>query len=126
MLERKRPMNLNLVTIHFPVTAVVSILHRISGILIFLFLPFGLWLLDLSLSSSQGFALVGQLFNQSHVFCLIIWLALVSFSYHFFAGIRHLIMDLGFAESLKAGRFSAWLILIATFIVAVLLGVWLW
>ncbi len=126
MLERKRPMNLNLMTIRFPVTAIVSILHRISGILIFLFLPFGLWLLDLSLSSSQGFALVGQLFNQSSIFCFIIWLGLVAFSYHFFAGIRHLIMDMGFSDSLKGGRLSAWIILIATFIAAILLGVWLW
>lgn len=54
-MKKQRPVNLALLTIRFPATAVASILHRASGVLVFLLIPFLLWALDRSLASPEGF-----------------------------------------------------------------------
>lgn len=122
---RQRPKNLNLLTIRFPLPAIVSILHRISGVVLFLMIPFLLWGLKLSLASAQDFDDVRQF--MAYPLCkLIIWLLLSAFIYHFIAGIRHLLMDVGIGETLKGGRFSAKLTLLISAICILLLGRWLW
>ncbi len=124
-LPRVRPVNLNLLTIKFPLPAIASILHRLTGLLLFIFIPFLLWALQTSLASSGSYQdLITYLSNPFSKF--IIWVFIVSFTYHLFAGIRHLIQDIGWGESLKAGRSSAYLIIILTFFVAISVGIWLW
>ena len=124
-MKHKRPINLNLFTIKFPITAIVSILHRLSGLLLFILIPFLLWGLNLSLSSQQDFdALYFRLTTPWSKF--IIWLLLSAFIYHFVAGIRHLIMDAGIGEGLKSGRLGAILVLVISVILTLLAGIWLW
>ncbi len=124
-IPRTRPVNLNLMTIRFPIPAIASILHRISGLLLFICIPFLLWALQTSLESAGSYQdLITYLSSPFSKF--IIWVLFTSFIYHFFAGIRHLIQDIGFGESLKAGRSSAYLILILTSFIAILMGIWLW
>jgi succinate dehydrogenase cytochrome b subunit len=105
--------------------ALVSILHRISGIIIFLSLPLFLYWLNQSLVSADHF---DRLATQLHTPGLkwVLWIVLSAVAYHFFAGVRHLLMDAGLAETLPAGRKSAGLVLIVTGIAVVLLGIWLW
>lgn len=121
----KRPVNLNLFTIKFPITAIVSILHRASGAILFLLIPFLLWLFDTSLASEGNFIEL-QAILVNPLVKILIWLILAAFFYHLLAGIRHMVMDLGFAESLQAGRFSSWLVIILTLILIILTGIWLW
>ncbi len=124
-IQRTRPVNLNLMTIKFPVPAIVSILHRISGLLLFIIIPFLLWALQTSLDSSGSYQnLITYMSNPLSKFT--IWVFIVCFIYHLFAGIRHLIQDIGWGESLKAGRISAYLIMILTSLIAILVGIWLW
>jgi succinate dehydrogenase / fumarate reductase, cytochrome b subunit len=124
-VKKQRPINLNLFTIHFPIPAIASILHRISGVLLFLLIPFILWGLELSLNSSQAF-------DDIHYFLtrpfskFIIWGFLAAFIFHFVAGIRHLLMDIGIGEELKSGRLGAWLTFIISAVLIVLTGIWLW
>lgn len=124
-MTKQRPKNLNLLTIRFPLPAIVSILHRISGVILFLMIPFGLWALDLSLSSPEDFDNLHQ-FLSSPLMKLIIWGLLSAFIYHFFAGIRHLLMDIHVGDELKSGRLSAKLTMIISIIFIILAGVWLW
>jgi len=125
-VNTKRPVNLNLMTIKFPSTAIISILHRISGVFLFLLLPCILLALQYSLLSPQGFAKVQHVF-QNPISKLVIWLLLTSLAMHFFAGIRHLLMDLGWGDkNMKQGKATAWLTMTITFILFVLIGVWLW
>jgi succinate dehydrogenase / fumarate reductase cytochrome b subunit len=122
---KQRPVNLNLMTIHQPMMAVVSILHRLSGVLLFLSIPFLLWVFSLSLNSPDSFALVHSWFAKVLIKCLI-WLILSALIYHGIAGIRHFIMDFGIGESLNGGRISAYITLLLSLAFAVFLGVWLW
>lgn len=121
----KRPINLNLLTIRFPLTAVVSILHRISGFFLFLVIPVFLALMALSLQSPEAFFTVHACFAHP-VTKLVIVGFLFALFYHIFAGIRHLLMDAGVAEELKSARFSAGLVIVLALLLTGLLGIYLW
>ncbi|CAH0533883.1 Succinate dehydrogenase cytochrome b556 subunit [Vibrio stylophorae] len=110
---------------HFPIPAIASILHRISGVVLFLSLAPLLWLLNQSLASPSQFAEV-QIWLSYWWMKLILWSVLTATAYHICAGVRHLIMDLGFGESLKAGKQSAIIAIGIALVLSVLGGIWLW
>jgi len=124
-VNQARPVNLNLFKFHFPVMAIVSVLHRISGIILFLSVPLLLYILHESLDSQSAFTFIEKClsYNISKVIILVI---LASAVYHLFAGIRHLLMDCGLGESLSVGRATAWIVILLTIVFVILLGVWLW
>ncbi|MDG1444849.1 MAG: succinate dehydrogenase, cytochrome b556 subunit [Methylophilaceae bacterium] len=106
-----RPKNLNLFTIKLPINALVSILHRASGVALFLLLPFMLSLLQQSLISATGYQAVSQMFNHAFVKLLSIacsW----AFFHHFYAGIRHLLQDVHWMTTLQKSRFTGRVVLI--------------
>lgn len=121
----KRPVNLNLLTIKFPITAIASICHRVSGVVLLISLPFWLWALDSSLKSEANFASLQDCFSYLPV-KLGVWLALSALTFHFFAGIRHMIMDMGYGESKSVGRLSAKGVFVVTIILSIIIGCWLW
>jgi succinate dehydrogenase / fumarate reductase cytochrome b subunit len=124
-MQKKRPVNLNLTTIKFPIPAIVSILHRVSGVLVFFLIPFILYLVDQSLKSPQYFIVLQNDFHNPFLL-FIVWLFLAGLLFHLIAGIRHLLMDLGWGEDLKAARFSAWCVIVIAIVVILLAGTWLW
>ena len=106
-----RPVYLNLLRIHLPVTGWVSILHRLSGALLFLSLPLAIWLLSKSLTSEAGFAAVHAWLALPPAKLLV--LGLVSlFALHFFAGLRHLALDVHWGVALAAARRSSVAVLV--------------
>ncbi len=117
--------NLNFFTIKFPLTAIVSILHRLSGIFIFLIIPFVLWILDVATGSPEGFSRI-QSIMLNPILSFFIWLILISLWYHLFAGLRHILMDIGLGEDLTSSRISGMLVIVLTIIFAILTGIWLW
>jgi succinate dehydrogenase / fumarate reductase, cytochrome b subunit len=124
-MRKTRPVNLNLFTIRFPATAISSILHRISGVLLFIFLFFLMWSFSCSLKSPDCFEGVKTCF--SHPLCkFFIWVFLSSLIFHLVAGIRHLLMDMGLGEERQSGRVGAYLVMIISAILIVLLGISLW
>ncbi len=124
-VNSKRPVNLDLRTIKLPVTAYTSIAHRISGVILFLFIAGLLWMLDTSLSSEDGFERV-QAFLQNPLAKLVVWGVLSALVYHLIAGIRHLVMDAGVGEELESGKLGAKIVIVISAICIVLLGVWVW
>lgn len=124
-MKDKRPVNLDIGTIHLPLTAYVSILHRISGVILFAGIALGLWLLDVSLSSEEGFNTVRNA-ADSLFFKLVLWGVLSAFIYHLAAGVRHLLMDLGIGESLEGGLRSSRITLAVSIVLIIAAGVWLW
>jgi succinate dehydrogenase / fumarate reductase cytochrome b subunit len=122
---KQRPKNLNLLTIRLPLPAIVSILHRISGVILFLLIPLLLWALSISLSSPEDFDSLHQ-FLSTPLMKFFIWGFLSAFIYHFFAGIRHLLMDVHLGDELKSGRLSAKLTIIISIVFIILAGIWLW
>ncbi|MGM0634122.1 MAG: succinate dehydrogenase, cytochrome b556 subunit [Pseudomonadota bacterium] len=124
-MKDNRPVNLDLTKFHFPLPAITSILHRISGVVLFAGTAVLLWLLSESLSSQQGFDRVQQWLDLLAV-KLLVWAVLAGLLFHLIAGIRHLLMDAGIGETLQGGRNGAVLVVVLSVISIVLAGVWVW
>lgn len=117
-----RPVNLDIGTIRLPIAAWASLLHRISGAIVFVGTALLLWVLDLSLSGPEGFASVQETAG-SFVSRFLVWVVLSALAYHIVAGCRHLLMDLGIGESLDGGTLGAKLVMIVSALVIIGLGV---
>ena len=119
MENKKRPVFLDLTRIDMPVMAVLSVAHRITGILMFLSIPIVIYLLGLSLASPQGYETVISLFD-SGLLRLAVLIMLWCFAHHFFAGIRYFMLDLDIGVDVINGRRSAWCVLGAGLVVTVI------
>nr|WP_315900184.1 succinate dehydrogenase cytochrome b556 subunit [Ferrimonas balearica] len=125
-VNKQRPVYLDLQQIQFPATAIASILHRVSGVILFVSIAVLLWLLATSLGSAQGFASVSEIMN-SPIAKFVVWGILTALAYHFCGGIRHLLMDLGhFEGSMESGNNSARAAMAITVVLSVIAGIWLW
>ena len=124
-MKSQRPVNLDLRTIKLPITAYTSILHRISGVILFVGLAVLLYALDKSLASEEGFEQVKACMT-SPLAKLVIWGLLSALLYHLVAGVRHLIMDMGIGETLEGGKLGSQIVLAVAAVVIVLAGVWIW
>lgn len=120
-----RPKYLSIASIRLPLPGFVSFLHRLSGAGLFVALPLLIWALDASLASSDGFAAV-QSVAGGPVAKLILLALVWALAHHFFAGIRHLLLDLQAGMELRAARGSAWTVLGLSLALTVLVGVKLW
>ena len=124
-MKTKRPVNLDIGSIKLPVTSYVSILHRVSGVVLFFSVAVLLCVFDASLESEQSFQSLKDCFS-SPVAQLIIWASLAALAYHFVAGIRHLIMDFGVGEdSYESGRNSAWAVVAIAIILIASISGWI-
>ena len=125
-MTERRPVYLNLFKIRLPTTGIVSFAHRVSGFLLFLAIPFSVYLLDLSVGSQGGFDESVQLLQ--HPFLQLAMLILVwALAHHFLAGIRYLLLDFDIAVEKASSNVSAWLVLaVEAAVVAVFVwSVWL-
>lgn len=105
--------------------AIASILHRLSGIALFLFFPAVLYFFDLSAQGPDGFEEIHRLF-MCLIPKLIIWIFTIALIYHFLAGVRHLLMDIGIGETVCAGRRSSIIVIFLSIIFTIFLGMKLW
>ncbi|MBX9917116.1 MAG: succinate dehydrogenase, cytochrome b556 subunit [Nitrosomonas sp.] len=125
-LQNKRPKHLNLFKIKQPLPAVVSILHRISGALLFFpGIPLLLCGLQMLLQSPQSFE-VAQEYVRDPMIKLALLLPLWFFLHHLCAGIRHVMLDLQIGIVLAQARTSSKLVLAAGFVLTALIGWQLW
>lgn len=96
-----------------PPAGIVSILHRISGALMFLLMPFIIWMFDTSISSEFSYAKFTRAFTigmgivPGWFFKLVVLALIWAYLHHFVAGLRHLWMDINHAVSKEFGRSSA-------------------
>ena len=117
-----RPVYLNLLRIHLPLPGWVSILHRVSGALLFAALPLGVWGLSVSLENEAGFQRVAGWI--AHPLARLVLLGLIwAFAHHFFAGVRHLALDAHWGTDLKRARQSSVAVMLASGL-AMLLAAW--
>src|SRR5690606_4235184 len=123
--KSQRPVNLDLRTIKLPITAYTSIIHRVSGVILFVGVAIMLLALDASLSSEEGFAEV-KAYLSSPLVKLIVWGLLSALLYHLVAGIRRLILDTGRGETLEGGKLCAEVVIAVSVVLILLAGVWIW
>ncbi|AKQ33350.1 Succinate dehydrogenase cytochrome b556 subunit [Candidatus Coxiella mudrowiae] len=121
-----RAVNLDLTKFRFPPMALVSICHRISGFILFLCMPLMFYLLHQATLSEASFGDLQQLLIHNHWLKVAVWITFSATLFHLFAGIRHLVMDLGFGESVREGRITAYMVFVISFIAIILAGVWIW
>lgn len=125
IVRKPRPKFLALNEIRLPLPGIVSILHRISGVGLFLMLPFLLYLFDRSLTSPESFATYKSVVGNP--FAKLILLGLLwAYMHHFCAGIRFLLLDLHKGIDLQSARKSSRIVLIVSIALTVLIGVKLW
>lgn len=124
-VKPNRPVNLDLTQFKFPITAIVSILHRLSGVVLFLAIPLGLCYLSYSLVSPESFLAVKASLSSFWGW-LVTWIILSAVLYHLLAGVRHLCMDMGWGETIGAAKRSAIGMLVIFTLLAVMAGVVLW
>lgn len=124
-MKDNRPVNLNITTIKFPLAAIASITHRISGIALFIGTAIVLYIMQLSLESQAGFDLALQILS-SPVAKLIVWLLLSALFYHLIAGTKHLLLDFGIGESKQGAKTGATLTVVLAAIAIIGAGVWVW
>ncbi len=116
MLSEKRPVYLNLFKIRLPSTGIVSFAHRVSGVLLFLAIPFSIYVLDRSVTSRQHFEDAAQLL-QHPVLQIVLLLLVWALVHHFLAGIRYLLLDLDIAIEKTSSRASAWIVLVSEILI---------
>ena len=134
-LAKKRPefRNINALTdlpsYRLPAAGIVSILHRVSGVLMFVLMPFIIWMFDTSVSSEISFARFTAAFNVGigfvpGWFVKLVALALIwAYLHHFIAGMRHVWMDVSHAAvNKKSGASSAKAVLVLSVGLTVVLG----
>ena len=120
-----RPKYLNLLHIRQPVPAIVSILHRVSGAVLFLALPGLLAWWQCSLSSPDTFDASKSFAAMPLVKLMLIGL-IWAYLHHMCAGIRHLASDIDLGTELKSARFSSWLVLAVSIVLTLLIGARIW
>ena len=124
-VQDKRPVNLDIGSIRLPITAYVSILHRISGAVSFAGAAVLLWMLYASLASEASFLQLQECLTSFWA-KLVLFGVLSALAYHTAAGVKHLIMDMGIGESLEGGVLAARITLVAAAALIVLAGAWIW
>lgn len=106
----KRPVHLNLFAIRFPIMAIVSICHRVSGVLLFLMIPLLLWVFQVALQSPEGYTQVAAVMGSFFI-RLLAYLSLLALIYHLLAGCRHLLMDMHVGDTLEGGKRGSWVVI---------------
>jgi succinate dehydrogenase / fumarate reductase cytochrome b subunit len=121
VLKKKRPLWYNVSLLNLPLPGVVSILHRISGALLFLFTAWLLYLLDGSLQSAERYAAIKA--SLAHPVAKLVLLGLLwSFLHHLCAGVRYLFLDLDKGVDLPAARFTSGLVFAVSLGLTAVLG----
>lgn len=124
-MNKQRPKHLALHLIKLPLPGFVSILHRISGLSLFLVLPLLLLMLQYSLRSIETYTQLMAVL--AHPLAKLLLLGLLwAILHHFCAGLRYLAIDLHYVRDLAQARNSSKVVLAASLLLTVLLGVKLW
>lgn len=125
-VAKPRPVYLDLLSIRQPLPAIVSILHRISGAVLFLVgIPFVLWMTQRALASPQGWEAMRAALG--HPLAKLVLLVLAwAYLHHFIAGLRHLVMDLHIGMTLKSARTSAAVTMVIALLLTLAVAIRLW
>ena len=121
-MKNNRPVNLDIASMRMPIGAIASILHRITGVGLFVAIGFLIWALSVSLESAAGFETVKSVMTNP-LAKLIAWGTASFVLYHLIAGIKHLFMDAGYFETKESGPLASKVVLILSVVGIVLLAI---
>ena len=125
-MTHKRPININLFKIQLPLSAMLSITHRISGILIFfLVLPVTAIILSALYDSQDSYNNFINFYSSNWLIKLFIISLVLIFQYHIFTGVRHMMMDFHLLEESLSSSFRSAVITLFLFLLNAVATVWI-
>lgn len=124
-MNKQRPKHLALHLIKLPLPGIVSILHRVSGLILFCVLPLLLLMLQYSLKSIETYTQLAEILGNPYIKIMLIGLLWASL-HHFCAGLRYLAVDLHLVRNLAQARSSSKVVIVASLALTIFLGVKLW
>ena len=124
-MKSPRPTYLNLFQFAWPVAAIASITHRVTGVIMFVAALGLLYVLDVALASPAGFAEARALLGNGLV-QLLLWVALTTLGFHLIAGIKHMLLDFHYGDTPEAARFGATATFVLTAVWALVMGGLVW
>lgn len=125
-MKRNRPKNLDLTTITLPVMGLASILHRVCAIVIWMSLAYFLPVLYISLESADGFVQVQNMLANNVVAQFFTWGFLTAFGYYCMGGLKHIIQEFGYFESLEGGKIISQVAIGLGIAISISFGFWIW
>ena len=125
-MSSQRPINLDLMTVSFPITAIASILHRVCAVITWVGLGFLLVILCYALGSQQAYDNFAELFATNVLLQFFSWGFLSAFAYYCMGTIKHIVQDFGFFESFAGGQIISWAAILSGLVLSVLAGLMVW
>lgn len=103
LIVKSKRVYLNLFAMDFPLTALASIMHRVTGVSLFVLMPLILYFFKLSVESESSFVIAASLMTKFYIKTLFyfVWFA---FLYHLIGGIKHIVMDFGYFDNKLSGK----------------------
>ena len=121
-----RPKNLDFRTMKLPVMGVASILHRISAVIIWIAMIFLLPVLYISLESAEGFNQIKTMLTENLLAQFFLWGFLTAFGYYIVGGLKHIIQEFGYFESIEGGTIISRAAIGLGICLSILSGFWIW
>jgi succinate dehydrogenase / fumarate reductase cytochrome b subunit len=125
-MSDNRPVNLDLGTVSFPITAIASILHRVCAVISWVGLGFLLVALCYTLSSAEDYSVFANVLQNNVIAQFVAWGLLSAFAYYCAGTIKHLIQDFGFCEDFAGGKLISWAAIVVGVVLSILAGVLVW
>lgn len=124
-IKKNKFLNLFILAPKMSITAKASILHRITGFLLFLSIPYFLYLLNQTLTSNDFYS--AFYCNCASILAKLIYILLIfSFVYHMCAGIRYLFLDVDKGVEIKTAKKTAWIVILFSLVITIFLGIMIW
>lgn len=127
-MSTKHPSNIDIASVlsyKLPIPGILSIIHRITGVILFLALPIVLWVLQSSLSSADSFERL-QTCLDNILLKFVLWGIASALLYHLVAGVKHLLMDIGIGETLEGVDRGSKLTIVVSAILIIIAGYIIW
>lgn len=125
-MSDNRPVNLDLGTVSFPITAIASILHRICAVISWVGLGFLLCALCYVQQGEDNYTILASTLETNFLAQFVAWGLLTAFGYYCAGTVKHIIQDFGFFEDLPGGKAISWTAIAVGVILSVLAGVLVW
>lgn len=124
--NKSRPVDIQLLKFGWPVTAIASILHRITAVIIWVGLGIGIATICYAAQSPEAFDAVADTINNHFLAQFVVWGLLTAYGYYCMGTIKHLIQDMGYFEEFEGGKFISWTALALGILLSILAGVYVW
>jgi len=125
-MNNSRPVNLDLGTVKFPITAIASILHRVCAVISWVGLGVLLLILAYSLESQAQYDVMANAIAGNFFYQFLLWGFLTAFGYYCMGTVKHIIQDFGFFEDFEGGKKISWTAIALGIVLALLSGVFVW